>query len=134
MRGLTHSEEWYYQQLVWCDLCNSILPRTERIAGEQARARKARRAWMSKSEQEYSPNLRGSQKSLKMKSTDTIRVWWIPLLSRGKLHIEALPDDFPGETEEGAAIMVAKVRAALNIRFPAGAPKILFTDRGNCFF
>ena len=36
MRGLTHSEEWYYQQLVWCDLCNSILPRTERIAGATA--------------------------------------------------------------------------------------------------
>ena len=31
--------------------------------------------------------------------------------------------------------MVAKVRAALNIRFPGGcAPKTLFTDRGNGFY
>ena len=31
--------------------------------------------------------------------------------------------------------MVAKVRAALNVRFPAGnAPRVLFTDRGNGFF
>ena len=30
---------------------------------------------------------------------------------------------------------MAKVRAALNIRFPSGgAPKVLFTDRGNGFF
>ena len=31
--------------------------------------------------------------------------------------------------------MVAKIRAALNVRFPSGAaPRILFTDRGNGFF
>ena len=31
--------------------------------------------------------------------------------------------------------MVAKIRAALNVRFPGGsAPRILFTDRGNGFF
>jgi hypothetical protein len=51
-----------------------------------------------------------------MSSSDTVRVWWVPILTRGKLHIEPLPDNFPGETEEGASIMVAKVRAALNIR------------------
>jgi len=134
MRGLTHTAGWYYKNLVWCDLCNSILPRTERVSGEQARARKGRKGWGSKSEQEFSLNLRGNQKVLKMKSTDTIRIWWVPVLSRGKLHIEPLPEDFPGETEEGAAIMVARVRAALNIRFPSGPPKILFTDRGNGFY
>ena len=38
---------------------------------------------------------------------------------------------FPGKAE----IMVAKVRSALNVRFPGGAaPRILFTDRGNGFF
>ena len=30
--------------------------------------------------------------------------------------------------------MVAKVRAALNIRFPTSPPKVLFTDRGNGFY
>ena len=31
--------------------------------------------------------------------------------------------------------MVAKIRSALNVRFPGGAaPRILFTDRGNGFF
>ena len=70
-----------------------------------------------------------------MKSTDTIRVWFLPVLSRGKFHLELLPGDFPGETEGGAEIMVAKVRAILNVRFPGdGAPRILFTDRGNGFY
>ena len=39
------------------------------------------------------------------------------------------------KTEAGAATMVAKVRAALNVRFPGGdAPTTLFTDRGAGFF
>ena len=46
------------------------------------------------------------------------------------LHIEFLGDDFPGETPAGAAEMVARFRAALNIRFQGSAPpKVLFTDR-----
>jgi len=57
------------------------------------------------------------------------------MLTRGKLHIELLPPNFPGETEEGAHIMVAKVKAAVNIRFPGSSPpKVLFTDRGNGFY
>ena len=55
----------------------------------------------------------------------------LPILARGKLHIELLPDNFPGDVEEGMGDFVAKVRAALNIRFPNGGPKYLFTDRGN---
>ena len=132
---VAHTSAWYFLNLVWCDLCNSILPKTERVAGEQSRARKADRFWGSKKEQKHSANLRGSKKSIKMKSTDTIRVWFVPILARGKFHIEPLPENFPGETAEGAAIMVAKVRAALNIRFPGGdTPRMLFTDRGNGFF
>ena len=64
-----------------------------------------------------------------------MRVWWLPILTRGKLHIEILPENFPGDTEEGAGLMVQKVRSALNIRFQgATAPTVLFTDRGNGFY
>ena len=59
----------------------------------------------------------------------------MPILTRGKLHIELLPDDFPGDVEDGALIFVSKVRAALNIRFQgATPPATLFTDRGNGFY
>jgi len=59
----------------------------------------------------------------------------LPILTRGKLHVEILPHNFPGDTEEGAGLMVQKVRAALNIRFQGvTAPKVLFTDRGNGFY
>lgn len=135
MSSLVYTAAWYFTHLVWCDLCCSILPRTEAKAAEQTRARKSGKFWGSKGSQEHSATLRGPKRALKMKSSGTIRVWFVPVLSRGKLHLELLPDAFPGETEAGAAIMVAKVRAALNVRFPNGtAPKVLFTDRGNGFY
>ena len=133
--GLRRTAAWFFSNVVWCDLCSSILPRTQRKASEQARARKAGKGWGSKCSQQHSATLRAPKGALKMKSTDTIKVWFLPVLARGKFHLELFPADFPCETEAGAHIMVAKVRAILNVRFPAGdAPRTLFTDRGNGFY
>ena len=85
---------------------------------------------MSQGFQQSSENLCLPKQVLKLNSSDTVRVWWVPILARGKLHIEFLSDDFPGETPAGAAEMGARFRAALNIRFQGSAPpKVLFTDR-----
>ncbi len=82
-----------------------------------------------------STSLRGKREALKQKSYDGVRVYWAPVLARGKFHIEILGEEFPGETPAGAAILVAKVRSALNVRFQGGtAPSIVFTDRGQGFF
>ena len=124
------SHRWYFVNLVRCDLCNSLLPRTQRKANELALARKGGQGWMSQGFQQSSENLCLPKQVLKLNSSDTVRVWWVPILARGKLHIEYLSDDFPGETPAGAAEMVARFRAALNIRFQGSAPpKVLFTDR-----
>ena len=32
MQTLRHTADWYYRKLAWCDLCNSILPRTQQKA------------------------------------------------------------------------------------------------------
>jgi hypothetical protein len=133
--SLRYTVQWYFYNLVWCDLCNSIVPRTRRKAQELALARKAGKGWMSKAFQESSENYKLPKVLLKLNSSDTVRIWWVPILSRGKLHIEPLPDNFPGETQAGAAIMVERVRAALNVRFQGSTPPtVLFTDRGNGFY
>ena len=45
-----------------------------------------------------------------------------------------LGNSFPGETPEGAAQLVAKVRSVLNIRFQGRTqPTTLFTDKGRGF-
>ena len=80
-------------------------------------------------------NLRGAKEAEKQKSWDTIRVYWAPILTRGKRHVEFLDEDFPRETERGSAKLVAKVRAAINIRFQDDdKPDVLFVDRGKGFF
>ena len=48
---------------------------------------------------------------------------------------EILGSDFPGETSEGAGLLAAAVRKALNIRFQnTQAPNTLFVDRGPGFW
>jgi len=100
-----------------------------------ALARKGKKGWMSEGSQEYSRNLRGSAHVLKQKSGDTEKVWWFPLLVRGKLHVDLLPSTFPGECPEGAATLANMIPSVLNKRFPQSAkPRIVMTDRGKGFY
>ena len=132
--GRTHV--YYYNHVVWTDICNSILPRSEQKASEQALARKGKKGWGSPGCEMHSSNLRGKKESEKQQSWDTIRIWWAPILTRGKLHIEVFDATFAGECEAGATALVAKVRAAVNVRFQGGAtqPDTLWTDRGKGFY
>ena len=136
MLTLTHTPQWYYTNLVWCDLCSSLLPKTKAKALHMTLARKGKKGWMSDGSQQSSQNLRGKSRVTKMSGSDTVKVWFVPVLARGKFDIEFMPDlENPGDTEEGAEAMVAKVKVALNARFKKDpAPKILFTDRGNGFY
>lgn len=135
LQSENHRASWFYQNLVWTDICNSILARTEKRHKEMTLARKGKRGWGSELTQLSSTNLRGKKETMKQKSYDGVRVYWAPVLARGKFHIEILGEEFPGETPAGAAILAAKVRSALNVRFQGDAPPtIVFTDRGQGFF
>ena len=126
---------WLYRHLVWTDLCNTVLPRTEQRHIAQTLAKKGKRSWRSKKTKMLSQELRGDPRALKQQAWNTIKVWWAPVLARGKLHLELLGEGFPGETPEGAAILAGKVRSALNKRFQTGpAPTTLFVDRGQGFW
>jgi hypothetical protein len=135
MKAKPHSATWYYEKLIWTDICNTILPRTLKKHEEQILARKSKKGWGSKKTKLKSRNLKGNVAATKQKSYDSIRVWWAPVLMRGKLHIEVLGQEFPGDKAAGAAILVSKVRSAVNIRFQsADKPSVLFVDRGQGFF
>ena len=137
LQDLGHTAKRYFEKVVYTDICNSVLPRTEAKAEEQALARKGGKGWGSEGTQLSSDCLRGGKESLKLKSTDTERIWWAPVLACGKLHVEVLPEDFSGENASGAEVLVQKVRAAINIRFQGGgqaAPKVVWTDRGKGFY
>ena len=127
--------QWCHQHLIWTDICNSILPRTENMHNKQVVARKGRKGWGSKKTKKKSKNLQGEQHPIKQNQWGTIKVWWAPVLARGKLHIEILGTGFPGEVAAGAAILVGQIRKVVDRRFPGpGKPKILFVDRGQGFY
>ena len=136
MLRLPHTDEWYYKNLIWLDLCNDIIPTSERMAAKQALARKGGKGWMSPDCREYSRNLRGDKMPIKQKSADTYRVWWMPVLMRGKLHIEIFNAEFPGENAAGAVLAAERLRPILNVRFGRcpSEPKVVFTDKGKCFY
>ena len=134
--GLHHNNAWFFNNLVWTDLCNSIVPLSEKKANEMDLARKSNKGWISSGSELSSENAKGNPQALKQKSWNTMRIWWFPLLARGKLHVDILDESFPGETPAGAAALVSQIRCALNVRFQnaASQPKFLFTDRGRGFF
>lgn len=131
-----HTAMWFVRHFVWTDICNSILPRSEAKANEQALARKGSRGWISRGCELYSANLRGNKACLKQATWDTIKIWWIPVLMNGKLHVEVMESGFPGETPAGASSLVAKVRAAVNRRFQGDVqkPDTVMVDRGRGFY
>lgn len=135
MQSLRWQAWWIFKAIVWTDICNTILPRSEKKHQEIVLSNKGGKGWSSAKTKLKSKKLRGKPEARKQKSYGTIKVWWAPVLTRGKLHVEMLGEGFPGDVPEGVAAFVAKVRAALNIRFQGGdAPKILFTDRGQGFY
>ena len=136
MQSLRHTAQYYHNKIVWTDICNSIIPRSVTRTLEQALARKGGKGWMSKSKKTKNINLKKSKQPLRQASWETVRMWWAPILVQGKLHIEFLgAKDFPGETDEGAARLVRKVRTGLNLRFQnEDAPNILYVDRGKGFY
>ena len=68
---------------------------------------------------------------MKQKSWGTDKVWWMPVLVRGKLHTVVLPESFQEETAEYIDIAIGKIRGILNVRFPQdNKPKLIMSDRG----
>ena len=73
-----HSHNWYYQNLVWTYICNSVLARSAKKADEQTLVRKGGRGWIS-DDSKYEPeNMRADTNLLKLAGSDTERVYWAP--------------------------------------------------------
>ena len=100
-----------------------------------ALARKGKRGWVSPDQAEYSRNLKGNEVVLKQNSWGIEKIWWIPVLVRGKLHVELLLSIFPGEKPEAVDAAISKIPGILNARFPnENKPRIVMSDRGPAFY
>ena len=61
------SSRWYFDNLVWTDTCNSILPRTRKRHLGMTMARKGSRGWSSEKSKMDDKILRGKKEALKQK-------------------------------------------------------------------
>ena len=117
MLGLMRTPYWYWRHVVWTDICNSVLPTTIRKANAQALAQKAGSGWMSDDAKHQLANLRGKKRQLVLAGKECTRVYWMPVLAQGKLHLEVLGSRFLGDHVNGMPAFVHKLRSSLNTRF-----------------
>ena len=134
MLDLRHTPAWYFKHVVWTDICNSVLPTTLRKANAQALAQKAGAGWMSADAKHEPVNMRGKKHELVLAGKECVRVYWMPVLARGKLHIEMLGPGFPGDHVNGMPTFVQKLKSSLNTRFRNDQPTTVFVDLGGGFY
>ena len=134
MLSLNHTPRWYLRHVVWTDVCNSVLPKTVRKANAQALAQKAGAGWMSADAKHEPVNLRGKKEDLVLAGMECTRVFWMPVLARGKLHLELLGSDFAGDHVSGMSTFVRKLKTSLNTRFRRDQPATVFVDLGGGFY
>ena len=134
MLSLKHTPYWYWRHVVWTDVCNSVLPTTMRKANAQALAQKAGAGWMSEDAKHEVVNMRGKKEDLVLAGKECVRVYWMPILAQGKLHLELLGSSFPGDHVSGMSIFVHKLRASINTRFRSEQPTTIFVDLGGGFY
>ena len=134
-----HTAAWFHDNIVWMDICSKVIPGTPSVALDQARtAQNKKKRLMSPGATEKSINLGGSVTADKQCGYGSTRVYFGVVLARGRVGVVVFPDvdQYPGETPEGARLLVERLPCALDkmLGSPAKKPRILFTDRGPGFY
>ena len=134
MLSLKHTAAWYWRHIIWTDICNSVLPTTVRKANAQALARKSGSGLISADAKRMPENMRGNKRELVLAGKECVLVYWMPVLSQGKLHVELLGSGFAGDHVNGMPTFVHKLRVSINSRFRVDQPEIVFVDLGGGFY
>ena len=134
-----HTAAWFRDNILWMDICSKVIPGTPAVALDQARsAQNKKKRLMSPGSTDDSANLGGSETADKQCSWGSTRVYFGAVLTRGVFGIVVFTDvdEFPGETPEGARLLVEQLPALLNKMLGADAkkPRTIFTDRGPGFY
>ena len=137
MEAKAHTPEWFNKHVVWTDICCDLKPLTRKKAKLQSLARKRGKGWQSKGCRTKSYNRKEDKGHLKIQQKkESRRVYWMPVLARGKLHVELLGSSFPGDKTEAMDEFVDKLKKVIRARFPTNndQPNIVFVDRGEGFY
>ena len=132
-----HTAAWYLKHVLWTDICCDLQPLSKKKAQLQILARKGASGWQSERSRATSYNRREDKGHLKIKQkNESRRIYWMPVLARGKLHIEFLGSEFPGDKVEAMPEFVEKLKKATKMCRPSESeqPCIVFVGRGEGFY
>ena len=127
---------WYYNNCIWVDPCNTVIPAAKRTVFDQQQAAMGRhKRWISSDARRYSRNLKAAPYAGKQKQWADKRVWWFVVLTRGQVFLKVLPTDWE-QTGHGMAEFVQELPNMLKggLAENKKLPKVIVTDRGPGFY
>ena len=139
LRKEGHTAAWYRDNTVWVDICSKVIPGNPQKALDQnLSARNKKKRLMSPGAAHKSENLGGSSTADKQCSFGDTRVFFFVALTRGVFGVKVFTEieEYPGETPEGARILVKCLPALLTkmLGRDAKKPRTIFSDRGPGFY
>ena len=130
---------WYRDNVVWVDICAKVIPGSPSKALDQEMAAKnKKKRLISPGSAALSVNMGGSATADKQCSFGDTRVFFVVALTRGVFGVKVFSKKgtFPGETPEGAGLLVSHLPELLKKMLGPAArlPRTSFSDRGPGFF
>ena len=132
IQELGRSPTWYFNNCIWMDPCNTVIPAAKRTVFDQQQAAMGRhKRWISSDARQYSRNLKAAPYAGKQKQWADKRVWWFVVLTRGQVFLKMMPTDWE-QTGHGMAEFIEDLQVLLKggLTENKKLPKVIVTDRG----
>ena len=116
IKDIGHTPACHYNNCVWFDPCNTVIPVARRTVFDHGKnAKGKRKLWMSKGHKMKSEHLVATPYAAKQKQWADKRAWWFVAMARGKVVLHVMPSDFV-QNGHGMAEFVGKLPGLLRRR------------------
>ena len=136
MLKINHQADWYFRRTIWFDPCYTIIPgRPKTIHDQMVASFGKSKRWSSEDSKDDPKNLRSSPYTNKTTQWGDVKVWWLLVLAKGRVHVQVMGRDWV-QNGAGQAKLVALLPKILRkmLGHSEPLPDVVFTDRGPGFY